>query len=72
MGRFPVSNMADCMALCAQLSLYPSSSLGPCVGVTWVYGDGAQGLGNSFCFPKSLVNLNGTARNGTESAWIVS
>ncbi len=74
MARFPAATMADCMAVCAQLNLYPSSSLGPCKGVSWVTGNGdgdaPQGQNISFCFPKYQLPPT-TARSGTESAWII-
>ena len=73
MASFPSSSMADCLAVCAQLNLYPSSSLGPCKGVTWVFGnaqDSPQGQNVSFCYPK--YQLPATAqRAGAESAWIL-
>ena len=66
-GWFPVLTMQDCLALCARLNLFPSSVQGKCVAATWVYGDGPQGSGVSFCFPKS--NVQGSSRReGTESA----
>lgn len=72
MAQFPVSTMQDCLALCAQLNLFPSSIAGPCVGVTWVYDDdgGPQGQGISYCFPKNFTG-KGVTRAGTESAFLV-
>lgn len=67
MGRFPVISMADCIHLCAQLNLYPASAMGPCMGVTWLYADGAQGKGISFCYPKSAMGKP-NERAATESA----
>ncbi|KAL8341646.1 hypothetical protein RB601_005456 [Gaeumannomyces tritici] len=67
MGRFPVRGMDDCLALCAQLNLFPASEAGRCVGATWVYGDGPQGAGVSFCFPKNDTS-RASQRAGTESA----
>lgn len=67
MGRFPVRSMDDCLALCAQLNLFPASVAGKCVGATWVYGDGPQGTGVNFCFPKNDTSA-ATRRAGTESA----
>jgi hypothetical protein len=70
MGTFPVLSMFDCIALCAQLNLYPSSAEGRCTGVTWVYGDGAQGKGISFCYPKTSLR-EVQKRAGTESAVLI-
>jgi hypothetical protein len=67
LGKFPVISMADCIALCAQLNLYPASALGPCTGVSWVTADGPQGTGLSFCYPKSVMG-EPTTRAKTESA----
>ncbi|KAH6846959.1 hypothetical protein B0I37DRAFT_134650 [Chaetomium sp. MPI-CAGE-AT-0009] len=67
LGRFPVISMADCIHLCAQLNLYPASALGPCMGVSWVTADGPQGLGLSFCYPKSAMG-EANPRAATESA----
>lgn len=67
LGKFPVISMADCIALCAQLNLYPASALGPCTGVSWVTADGPQGTGLSFCYPKSEMG-KATTRAKTESA----
>ncbi|EAQ82954.1 hypothetical protein CHGG_10772 [Chaetomium globosum CBS 148.51] len=67
LGMFPVISMADCIALCAQLNLYPASALGPCTGVSWVTADGPQGTGLSFCYPKSGMG-KATTRAKTESA----
>ncbi len=67
LGYFPVLTMKDCLALCAQLNLYPSSAEGQCVGVTWAYGDGPQGTGVNFCFPKTAI-IATAKRTGTESA----
>ena len=71
LAQFPTLSMQDCLALCAQLSIYSSSSAGPCEGVTWVYGDGLQGTGINFCYLKTKIMYRGK-RGGTESAelWI--
>jgi hypothetical protein len=70
MARFPVLSMLDCIHLCAQLNLYPASADGRCLGVTWVYGDGPQGTGLSYCYPKSSIQKV-QARAGTESAMLI-
>ncbi|KAK4120951.1 hypothetical protein N657DRAFT_623915 [Parathielavia appendiculata] len=67
---FPVISMLDCIHLCAQLNLYPASARGRCVGVSWVYADGPQGTGLSFCYPKSATNRSQT-RAATESARLI-
>ncbi|KAK3902162.1 hypothetical protein C8A05DRAFT_15736 [Staphylotrichum tortipilum] len=67
MGRFPVITMLDCIHLCAQLYLYPASAEARCIGVSWVYADGPQGTGISFCYPKSSLKMS-QARAATESA----
>ena len=72
MAHFPVTTMQDCLALCAQLHLYPSSIAGPCVSVTWVYDNGgdAQGEGISYCILKN--GTGSSVRNqGMESAILV-
>ena len=71
MARFPAMSMRDCLALCAQLNLYPSSIAGKCKGVSWVYGDGPQGTGVAFCYPKNVTQTS-SRRSGTESAVLVS
>lgn len=60
--------MEDCIALCAWLNLYPASALGGCRGVAWAYGDGAQGKGIAFCYPKAGSVKESDPRNGTEVA----
>ncbi|KAK4149051.1 hypothetical protein C8A00DRAFT_38367 [Chaetomidium leptoderma] len=70
MGTFPVLTMADCIHLCAQLNLYPASALGRCVGASWVYADGPQGKGISFCYPKSEMKT-AKKRAATESAVLI-
>lgn len=70
MGQFPVISMADCIHLCAQLNLYPASAKGRCMGVSWVYADGPQGEGISFCYPKSAMGKP-QERAATESAILV-
>lgn len=70
MGKFPVLSMPDCIHLCAQLNLYPASAEGRCLGVSWVYADGPQGTGISFCYPKSSV-AKSQARVATESAVLI-
>ncbi|KAK4097582.1 hypothetical protein N658DRAFT_500287 [Parathielavia hyrcaniae] len=67
MAQFPVLTMLDCIHLCAQLNLYPASARGRCMGVSWVYADGPQGTGLSFCYPKSAMNES-NRRAATESA----
>lgn len=71
MAQFPATTMADCLAVCAQLHLYPSSALGACAGAVWVYGDGPQGENISFCFPKWQMSSSSTRAN-TESAVLVT
>jgi hypothetical protein len=71
MGRFPVITMLDCIHLCAQLYLYPASAEGRCAGVSWVYADGPQGTGISYCYPKSSVKTPQT-RKATESAVLIT
>jgi len=70
MGKFPVISMLDCIHLCAQLNLYPASAEGRCLGVSWVYADGPQGTGLSFCYPKSSM-ARSQARVATESAVLI-
>ncbi|KLU90267.1 hypothetical protein MAPG_09231 [Magnaporthiopsis poae ATCC 64411] len=57
MGRFPATSMADCLAVCAQLNLYPSSAMGRCLGISWVFCSGLQGQGSSYCYPKYNVSM---------------
>lgn len=71
LGRLPVLTMADCLAICAQMNLYPSSGQGPCLGATWVFGD-TQGMGISYCYPKFNVSSKGKDRTDVESAILVS
>jgi hypothetical protein len=71
MGEFPVISMADCIHLCAQLNLYPASARGRCLGVSWVYADGPQGTGLSFCYPKSAMK-EAQSRVATESAVLIT
>jgi hypothetical protein len=66
LARVPTPTMQDCLALCAYLNLRPASALGRCTGVSWVYADGPQGLGSSFCYPKT--NL----REKKDREWIES
>lgn len=49
MGRYPTTSVPDCLAICAQLNLYPSSTMDRCLGVSWVFGSGLQGQGSSYC-----------------------
>jgi hypothetical protein len=70
MGQFPVISMLDCIHLCAQLNLYPASAMGRCFGVSWVYADGPQGTGISFCYPKSSMK-QAQKRVATESAILI-
>ncbi|KAH8886495.1 hypothetical protein GQ53DRAFT_344990 [Thozetella sp. PMI_491] len=73
LGKYPTSSMADCLAFCAQLNIYPTSILGPCKGVVWVTGEGAgddqEGRNVSFCFPKYAAAQSGP-RDGCEAAWL--
>jgi hypothetical protein len=71
MAKYPVASMSDCLLLCAQLNLYPSSSLGRCRGVSWVYGEGPQGLNNSFCFPKNVMSSS-MGKGSVESAVLLT
>ncbi|KAH9427890.1 hypothetical protein MCOR27_002325 [Pyricularia oryzae] len=71
LGWLPTPTMEDCLALCAQLNLYPSSGRGSCLGVTWVFG-GTQGEGMSFCYPKYKVDTRGAGGNDKESAILVT
>ncbi|KAK3395179.1 hypothetical protein B0H63DRAFT_445227 [Podospora didyma] len=71
LAQMPATSMLDCLALCAQLNIYQTSTLGPCVGVSWVYGDGKQGTGTSFCYPKSLMRTGGP-KVGVESASLLT
>ncbi|TLD19754.1 hypothetical protein PspLS_09722 [Pyricularia sp. CBS 133598] len=71
LGRLPTSTIEDCLALCAQLNLYPSSGQGSCQGVTWMFG-GTQGEGSSYCYPKYKVDTKGPGRSDVESAILVT
>ena len=44
MGRWPVRCMEDCMALYAQMNLFPSSYRGKCVSVSWNWDVSLHGL----------------------------
>lgn len=76
MARFPVRSMRDCMALCAQLNLAPSSAFGRCVAVTWVQDTsrwGPQGTDIAFCFPKNRTDPRARdAKGGVESAVLLT
>lgn len=72
MSSFPTTSMADCLALCAQLNLYPSSTMGRCLGVSWVFGNGLQGQGSSYCYPKYNISMPRSQRLDTESAFLVT
>ena len=73
LAQFPTLTMVDCLALCAQLHAGHASALGRCEGVTWVYGDGPQGEGVSFCYLKTRLAAS-RRRGGTESGelWLWS
>ncbi|TLS31546.1 hypothetical protein PpBr36_02579 [Pyricularia pennisetigena] len=71
LGRFPTATMEDCLALCAQLNIYPSSGQGLCEGVTWMFG-GTQGEGSSYCYPKYKVDAKGPDRTDVESAVLIT
>ncbi|EJT69840.1 hypothetical protein GGTG_12723 [Gaeumannomyces tritici R3-111a-1] len=71
-GSFPTTSMPDCLALCAQLNLYPSSTMGRCLGVSWVFGSGLQGQGSSYCYPKYNISIPRSRRLDTESAYLVT
>ncbi|KAK5653061.1 hypothetical protein OQA88_9347 [Cercophora sp. LCS_1] len=74
MGRFPARTMQDCIAICAQLNLYPSSGRGRCRGVTWVWDAarwGQQGTADAFCFPKNS-SVGAETKFGAESAALLT
>jgi hypothetical protein len=69
LGRVPMTNMNDCLNMCAMLHESPQSSLGPCIGVAWVFGS-KQGTGDQFCWFKYSKG-GAVANSTTESAWLV-
>lgn len=46
-----MTNMADCLLQCAAQKIRPQGSAGPCVGVSWVYGQ-RQGVNGEACYLK--------------------
>jgi hypothetical protein len=68
-GWLPMSNIADCISLCAVLNLGPQGVLGSCVGVGWVYA-GLQGTENNYCWFKSQKGLS-NVETDVEAAWLV-
>ncbi|KAK4446418.1 hypothetical protein QBC34DRAFT_150232 [Podospora aff. communis PSN243] len=69
-ANFPTRTMEDCIALCAQLNLFPSSFFGPCKSVAWSFDiavHGYQGDRKAFCWLKNST-LPRKFQEGIESA----
>jgi hypothetical protein len=69
LGKIPMTNMEDCLKLCAALNISPQSSLGPCIGVVWVY-RGRQGVDDNFCWMKYQKMGSDPGFGNLESAWL--
>lgn len=64
-----MTNMNDCIMLCAAQNVRPQGSQGPCVGATWVFRN-RQGLDGSMCWLKYQKNAREYDEN-VETAWLM-
>lgn len=70
LGNIPMTNMEDCMMLCASQYVSPQASAGGCIGVVWGY-EGRQGNGGSSCWLKySKGEPDGDGDAKVETAWL--
>jgi hypothetical protein len=69
LGKIPMTNMQDCLKMCAAMNLMPQSSLGPCIGAVWVY-EGRQGTDDNFCWLKYMKPKPDPGFTDLESAWL--
>jgi len=72
-ANFPTRTMEDCIALCAQLNLFPASVFGLCKSVAWDYDvaiHGLQGDQKAFCWLKNS-SLPRKFQEGIESAMLI-